>query len=42
MSAAEFKGKKGLARLWNALGYSRYSPYGFNGRFVFARMAYNW
>lgn len=23
MSAAEFKGKKGLARLWNALGYSR-------------------
>ncbi|HEU5135269.1 MAG TPA: TonB-dependent receptor [Steroidobacteraceae bacterium] len=26
----------------NALGYSRYSPYGFNGRFVFARMAYNW
>jgi iron complex outermembrane receptor protein len=26
----------------NALGFSRYSPYGFNGRFVFARMAYNW
>jgi len=26
----------------NALGYSRYSPYGFNGRFLFARMAYNW
>jgi iron complex outermembrane recepter protein len=26
----------------NALGYSRYSPYGFNGRFVFARLAYNW
>ena len=23
MSAAEFKGKKGLVRLWNALGYSR-------------------
>ncbi|MDP3540813.1 MAG: diacylglycerol kinase [Azonexus sp.] len=23
MSAAEFKGKKGLTRLWNALGYSR-------------------
>lgn len=23
MSAAEFKGKTGLARLWNALGYSR-------------------
>lgn len=23
MSAAEFKGKKGLRRLWNALGYSR-------------------
>jgi iron complex outermembrane receptor protein len=26
----------------NALGYSRYSPYGFNGRFLFARLAYNW
>jgi iron complex outermembrane receptor protein len=26
----------------NALAYSRYSPYGFNGRFVFARMAINW
>lgn len=23
MSAAEFKGKKGFVRLWNALGYSR-------------------
>lgn len=23
VSAAEFKGKTGLARLWNALGYSR-------------------
>ncbi|MCL2345016.1 MAG: diacylglycerol kinase [Desulfobulbus sp.] len=23
MSAADFKGKKGLRRLWNALGYSR-------------------
>ena len=23
MIAAEFKGKKGLRRLWNALGYSR-------------------
>ena len=23
MSSAEFKGKTGLARLWNALGYSR-------------------
>lgn len=23
MSGAEFKGKKGLRRLWNALGYSR-------------------
>lgn len=23
MNAAEFKGKKGLRRLWNALGYSR-------------------
>jgi diacylglycerol kinase (ATP) len=23
VSAAEFKGKKGLTRLWNALGYSR-------------------
>jgi iron complex outermembrane receptor protein len=26
----------------NALGFSRYSPYGFNGRFIYARMAYNW
>jgi iron complex outermembrane recepter protein len=26
----------------NALGYSRYSPYGFNGRFVYARFAYQW
>jgi iron complex outermembrane receptor protein len=26
----------------NALGYSRYSPYGFNGRFLYARFAYNW
>ncbi len=26
----------------NALGYSRYSPYGFNGRFYFARMSFNW
>jgi diacylglycerol kinase (ATP) len=23
MSSAQFKGKKGLTRLWNALGYSR-------------------
>ena len=26
----------------NALGFSRYSPYGFNGRFVYARMSFNW
>ena len=26
----------------NALGFSRYSPYGFNGRFVYARVTYNW
>ena len=26
----------------NALAFSRYSPYGFNGRFVYARMAYSW
>jgi iron complex outermembrane recepter protein len=26
----------------NALGFSRYSPYGFNGRFVYARFGYNW
>jgi iron complex outermembrane receptor protein len=26
----------------NALGYSRYSPYGFSGRFYFARMSFNW
>ena len=26
----------------NALGYSRYSPYGFNGRFVYARFGFHW
>ena len=26
----------------NALGYSRYSPYGFNGRFLYARFNYSW
>ncbi len=26
----------------NALGFSRYSPYGFNGRFVYARFGYSW
>jgi iron complex outermembrane recepter protein len=26
----------------NALGFSRYSPYGFNGRFVYARLSFNW
>ena len=26
----------------NALGYSRYSPYGFNGRFVYARFGFRW
>jgi len=26
----------------NALGFSRYSPYGFNGRFVYARLGYHW
>jgi iron complex outermembrane receptor protein len=26
----------------NALAYSRYSPYGFNGRFVYARFNYRW
>ena len=26
----------------NALGFSRYSPYGFNGRFLYARFGYNW
>ena len=26
----------------NALGFSRYSPYGFNGRFVYARLGFNW
>ncbi|MEO8020131.1 MAG: TonB-dependent receptor [Pseudomonadota bacterium] len=26
----------------NATAYSRYSPYGFNGRFVYARMSFNW
>jgi iron complex outermembrane receptor protein len=34
----------GIANLdsTNATAYSRYSPYGFNGRFVYARMTYNW
>jgi iron complex outermembrane receptor protein len=26
----------------NALAFSRYSPYGFSGRFIYARMTYNW
>ena len=26
----------------NALAFSRYSPYGFNGRFLYARMSYAW
>lgn len=26
----------------NALAYSRYAPYGFNGRFVYARLNYRW
>jgi iron complex outermembrane receptor protein len=26
----------------NALGFSRYSPYGFNGRFVYARLNFRW
>ncbi|HUQ09026.1 MAG TPA: TonB-dependent receptor [Steroidobacteraceae bacterium] len=26
----------------NALGFSRYSPYGFNGRFLYARFGYSW
>jgi len=26
----------------NALAFSRYSPYGFSGRFYFARMSFNW
>jgi iron complex outermembrane receptor protein len=26
----------------NALAYSRYAPYGFNGRFVYARLSINW
>jgi iron complex outermembrane recepter protein len=26
----------------NALGFSRYSPYGFGGRFLYARMSYRW
>ena len=26
----------------NALGFSRYSPYGFNGRFVYARLGFSW
>jgi iron complex outermembrane recepter protein len=26
----------------NALAFSRYSPYGFNGRFIYARATYGW
>jgi iron complex outermembrane recepter protein len=26
----------------NALAFSRFSPYGFNGRFIYARAAYSW
>jgi len=26
----------------NATAFSRYSPYGFNGRFLYARMSFNW
>jgi iron complex outermembrane receptor protein len=26
----------------NALGFSRYSPYGFSGRFLYARVSYRW
>jgi len=26
----------------NALAFSRYSPYGFNGRFVYARLGFRW
>jgi iron complex outermembrane recepter protein len=26
----------------NALAFSRYSPYGFSGRFIYARLSYNW
>jgi iron complex outermembrane recepter protein len=26
----------------NALGFSRYSPYGFNGRFLYARLGFSW
>jgi iron complex outermembrane receptor protein len=26
----------------NALGFSRYSPYGFSGRFLYARLSYHW
>ena len=25
-----------------ALGFSRYSPFGFDGRFEYARVAWNW
>jgi len=30
------------ANTTGALGFSRYSPFGFNGRFVYARLGYNW
>ena len=26
----------------NAVAFSRYSPFGFNGRFLYARATYNW
>lgn len=30
------------ANTTGALGYSRYSPFGFSGRFLYARVGYNW
>jgi hypothetical protein len=34
----------GIANLnaTNALAFTRYAPYGFGGRFVYARMSFNW
>ncbi len=40
--AAESAGRNVNLNATNALGYSRYSPYGFGGRFLYARLSYRW
>ena len=35
-------GRNGQPERHQRAGFSRYSPYGFGGRFVYARMSFNW